>query len=338
MKITPLGAGTGAGSIIGNLGDTVISQERKDAAKKAYLGQTSQQTQITRSDTPIDERIQHAQQNIRSIKMNTNATPGRYVDDANSQEQTVNTTSNDTSAQNSISETVQNGKVVVNKPLSDQAIALAKHRRSLQVKESELVAREKALAEGNTNSISLEALKSNPLKVMRDAGVTYDQLTESILADSNGTQEIQELRNEIKSLKEGIDKNLSDRDQAAEQQVLKEIQREIDSLVASGTDFELIKVNGSQKEVTKLIQRTWKEQGIVLDTREAAKMVEDMLEEDAIKFAGLDKIRSKLTPQQQGQMQTQQSGMRSLSNRDAARPILGRKERAMAAALGQLKR
>ena len=85
------------------------------------------------------------------------------------------------------------------KPLSPQFAALAREKRALQVKERELADREKALTAGQSDTVKLSDLKSKPLEVLLANGVTYDQITEGILANP-GNPELDALRQELKEV------------------------------------------------------------------------------------------------------------------------------------------
>jgi hypothetical protein len=328
MKITPMGQGSGAAGVMAQPSGQTVSPDRKAAAKQAFLGQTP--TKVSESDNYVDPQVAHQRQNVRSIRMRTNASPDRAY------EQQLEAQVADPATQT----TEQTAEVEVTKPLSPQFAALAKQRRALQVKEGELAKREQELSGKHPQGIDPAALKANPLKVLLESGVTYDQLTQSILSNQSGIDPaINELKAEIKALKEGVDKNLSERDQQAEQQVLAELKRETDKLTATGDEFEMIRATRSQSKVTELIHRIWKQSGEVLDVTEAAQLIENELVNDNLKIASLGKMRAKLSPQEQQMAAGQPRGqMRSLSNRDTARPVLDKRARAIAAALGQLRK
>lgn len=222
-------------------------------------------------------------------------------------------------------------------PLSPQYAALARQRRALDVKERALKEREKALSSnpGQGDSIAIARLKSEPLNVLLEAGVTYDQLTEAILANQANPQ-MSALEAKMKALEEGLDKKLSDRETAAEKQALAEMRRTAQDLIAQGEDFELVRGTNSVPDVMRLIERTYRETGDVLDVKDACQLVEDELFKEAQKMAGLNKVRAQFAPQAQ-QMQRHQ-GMRTLTNRDTASVPMSPRARALAAFNGTLKR
>ncbi len=266
-------------------------------------------------------------QSVRSMRMNTNATPGLTPVPAEPL---------------AISDTVDPTEPAVEatEPLSPQFAALAKQRRALQVKERELADREKAISAQSSNQegvIDLARLKSEPLSVMLEAGVTYEQLTKAILDQQDGG-ELQALKAKIAALEEGVDKKFADNASQAEQQVLAEMEKEATKLAAEGETFELVRETGSIPEVMKLIERTYRETGEVLDVSEAMQLVEDELITESLKLAALKKVQGRLQPEPAPAPQPQQRQMRTLTNRDTAVAPLSRKERALLAFSGQLKK
>lgn len=275
--------------------------------------------------TPI-EGGQSQVQAYRSLKMNVNRTP--LTQASVQQALPIPNMNNDIP-----------GAAEVTQPLSPQLAFLAKQKRSLQVKEREIAEREKALLERSSSSqIDVAKLKSDPLSVLLENGVTYDQLTESLM-QNHGNNEINDLKAEIQSLKQGIDQKFLDKDAAAEKQVLAEMQREAQMLVRGSEDFELVRETRSVPTVMKLIENTYRESGEVLEVNEALRLVEEELFKDAQRLAAIKKVQNginPLIPQVQPQLRT--PGMRTLTNRDTASVPLSAKARAMAAFYGTLKR
>lgn len=270
----------------------------------------------------------------RSLKMATNVTPGldeTPVEDEKINIPDTNIETNDKAE--AVSEETQ--------PLSPQFAALAKQRRALQVKEREIADREKALAEQTPTQgdvVTKTLLKSDPLGVLLDAGVTYEQLTEAVLANQNGyNPEIRALKDKIAALEAGVDKKLTDRDAQAEKAALAEMQREAIQLSSQGDDFELVRETHSIPDVILLIEKTYHKTGEVLDVREALQLIETELFKDVMKTAGLKKVQARLAPTQPVlPPQQPQRQMRTLTNRDTASVALSRKARALAAFKGTL--
>lgn len=347
MKISPVATGAPAPQTQ-DINIAGASVSRKEAAKAAFLGQAK----VAESDTPINEQVAAARANIRKIKMRTNVSPDRPIETEVNQAEpgqensyAQNVTDQEPAPDNGISHDSSDAEPVteVTKPLSPQFAALARQRRALQLKEREIADRERALASSSPKeSVDvLGRLKSNPLAVLQEAGVTYDQLTEAILANPSNP-DLQAIRDELKATKEEFSKTLTERDAQTEREALAEMRRNTNRLVAEGDDFEMIRETGSQADVVKLIHQVYKSEGVVLDEAEAATLVEEQLLKEAEKIARIKKLQSRLAPapsEPANQTQfNQPRQMTTLTNRDNARAVLSRRDRAIAAALGQLRR
>lgn len=289
----------------------------------------------------LTEAVSHADPqaskiaNIRALKMATNANPTAIPEETAAQELTI---SDDNSNKVEPSPAVE-----ATQPISPQFAALAKQRRALQVKERELLDKEKALlaqTQGSADLIPKARLKSETLRVLQEAGVTYDDLTQAILANQSNP-EVHALRSELNAIKEGVNKQFTERDQQAKQQVLSEMRSEATRLVSNSEDFELTRETGSVPQVMKLIERTYDETGEVLDVPEALRLVEEELFNRQQKLVNLKKMQGLLNkPAEQAQVTTQQrpQGMRTLTNKDTASIPLSAKARAIAAFNGTLKK
>jgi hypothetical protein len=170
-------------------------------------------------------------ESIRSMRMSTNATPGQIVPE--------------TTEELPISDANKEPNPVVEdtQPISPQFAALAKQRRALQQEKRAFEDAKKAFEatkSQGSDSVPMSRLKSEPLKVLLESGVTYDQLTEAILANQ-GNPELNALKAEIAALKEGVDKKFSESELQEREQLFKEVARDAQSIIASRLDdFELI--------------------------------------------------------------------------------------------------
>lgn len=338
MKISPVvGTPTLPNTSNTGLGPEKLARLKAIAAGKPQ-GYTDKTLQIDDELSDIASRDSAPRgPTPRTITMRTNRTvhrdglPGPVSQLA---EQTLQTESDSAISDPNVQ---ANATAEVTQPLSPQLAMIAKQRRALQVKERELADKEKAL--GGSTRAELEArIKSQPLSVLQELGVTYDQLTNDILqAQGSINPDIQSLKAELKALKEGVDKTLSDKDAAAEKAVLAEMRRNINQLASQGDDYEAIRETKSESDVIELIHRTYKDTGEVMDEAEAMKLVEEYLIEKSLRLAKLKKVQGKLTPEVPAQ-QAPQTGMRTLTNKDSAKPMLDRRQRAIQAMLGTLKR
>jgi predicted mannosyl-3-phosphoglycerate phosphatase (HAD superfamily) len=348
MKISPLGQGVGA--IAQNTNPT-IDPAKVARAKAIAAGETPIEPQQSSGDPQVD-RI-----NTKRIKMKTQRSIYRELPPEVLETPTTEVTTQASPEEDKpdVIEPVAQGTEET-RPLSPQFAALAKAKRALQVKERELVTREEALKlqspAGNEDLIA--KLKANPLSVLQEAGVTYDQLTEAIMQNQTGVSpELQAMKAELKALKEELNNQFSTRDKNAETQVLAELKSEAMDLTREGEQFEAIRAAEAQDDVVNLIHRVWQKGwtekgypiGHVMDVSEAAEIVENQLLDEALPFAKLKKVQSRLTPAQEAVVAAQipqpKPGikvMRTLTNRDSAMPVMDRKARAMAAFAGTLKK
>jgi hypothetical protein len=236
-------------------------------------------------------------------------------------------------------------------PLSPQFAALARQRRALQRERREFEAQRQAQTaqDDGSSKVELARLKSEPLRVLQEAGVSYDQLTEAIL-NGKDTAEIDALRAQMAEIKQEFDTKLTERDQQTRQQVLAQMQYDGEREVGQGDQFELIQASGNAKQyvrdAVKVVERIYDQTGDVIDMGEALQMVENELYEDSLKWARSKKVQAALAPKPEPVVkpaepapttQPQQQRPMTLTNRDTANPLLSRKSRAMAAFYGQLK-
>lgn len=263
-------------------------------------------------------------ESLRSIKMTTDATPGA----AGPQEMSISDDNRDNT--NSVVEATQ--------PISPQFAALAKERRAIQ-RERQLLEQQKAeqaAKSQGSDAVPLARLKTETLKVLQEAGVSYDDLTAAILSDQ-GNPEMRAMQAKIDALEKGIDQKFSEQTTQSEKQVLAEMQREASRLTNTGDEYELIRETRSVPDVMRLIELTYRETGEVLEVTEALKLVEDELFNRNQKLLGLKKMQA-LFPQQAPAPQPRTQGMRTLTNKDTASVPTSARARALAAFYGTLKK
>lgn len=258
-------------------------------------------------------------------------------------------------------------------PLSQHYVQLARKEKALRAKtvaaETALKAREAALvakeaelkakeAEYTTNYIPKSRFKQDPLSILNEEGISYDEIASEIL---NPTKQDPRVMAELARLKAQLDEQKQVQEQAkqsqAEQQklaynqALNDIHREAVQLVRTEPEYETIRASGEVREVTKLIERTFKEDGYLMSVEEAAKEVENELFERIMDVNNkVTKIKEKLksaqasvqTPAASNQeankpKQQQSPQMKTLTNAVNASKKLSAKERAILAFKGELK-
>jgi hypothetical protein len=184
-------------------------------------------------------------------------------------------------------------------------------------------------------------LKANPLALLRDAGVSYDDLTQAILENPQGSQsfDVQAIEERLlKAVEDKLSKNLQERDTDSRKQVVSQMTREANYLVAQGDTYELVRKTKSVGDAIDLIERTFDKDGEILEVPEALRLIEEELQADVLEIAQTKKIQSALGPKPQAS-QAQPGQMRTLTSRDSsgAQPMSA-KQRALLAFQGKLQR
>ena len=332
MKVSPLAQGTGVPAASNTSEGKSPSPSRLERAK-ALAGGHSIESLPDRA--PVDPQVQAAQSAIKKIQMKTQRSIYRDNPEAVSD----------------IPDTVEqtDAAPATAKPIDPQIAAKAQLdravQRAVQAKETEIASLKQQLGiPSSKDYVPISELKANPLSVLKEQGITYDQLTDSILSSpENQNPELYQLKAELKALKEGLDnqsKTLADRDEAAHKQVLSQLDHDAEALIKDNDEYELVRETGSKKDVVRLIEQTFYKTGEVLDVEEALKLVENELLEHNLKIARTKKVMSKLVPSQQAIQQNNTNNgrtMRTLTNKDGASVPSSARERAIAAFYGRNK-
>lgn len=293
----------------------------------------------TQPEPPLDPQVARLQNNLKRIKMRTQVSPDR-IEESPLPPEPEATTPTEVTTQSAISDTsVEAPAADEIKPLSPQFAALARQRRALQQERAKFEQEKAEHAKTATGALDMARLKSEPLRVLEEAGVTYEQLTDAILAGSSNpaASEIKALKAEIEALKSGVDSKFTERDTQAEQQVLSEIKREAEGLVASSDEYKYTRAMKKAPDASRLIHEHWKKTGEVWDTSYALELIEAECkkEYDALMNALADREQKERNDDLR---QVKPQGMRTLTNKDTARPQMSRRDRMIAAFRGELKK
>lgn len=323
MKISPV-VGT---PTINQPSSTGLSPEKLQRLKMMASGK--QQAAETTEEPVVIAQKEPASN--KTIKMQTNKTPETIA--APQETAPAEVDGVESTQENAISDADVQTKPATEaiQQVSPQVAALAKQKRALQVKERELAEKEKALSAPGQSRAELEQkVKSGQaLSVLQDLGITYDQLTNELL----GNQNAPDFTNVKEEILKTVDERLAGKDAAQEEAVFSYMQRNVDKL--SGSDqYPFVKADGAQDKVMDLIRRAWKEDGEVMDEEEALALIEEQLKEKYKGFAKLLK-EPEQTTQAAAETSPKQPGIKTLTNKDSARPPMNRRQRALAAALGQ---
>jgi len=259
-------------------------------------------------------------------------------------------------------------KPAEDKSLSAQYNVLARRERALRAKAQQqdqaLKAREAALAakeaelqakakEYETGYVPKARLKSETLSVLAEEGLSYDELTQQILnqpqTDPRVSAHIQRLEQQIRRLEQANEESAKAQTSAQEQQyqaAVKQIKADVTRLVSSDPTFETVKATNSISDVVELIEKTYREDGVLLSVEEAAQEVEDYLVDEALKLAKLNKVRTRLNPPvateskantQQPVQPKQPQPIKTLTNATGSTRQMTARERAVLAFKGELK-
>lgn len=270
--------------------------------------------------------------------------------------------------ESSSSEEVVEETKASNEPLSSQYAVLARKEKALRLRDQQLKQKEAALKAqedalktpsepkfDSSKYISKEDLMRDPIRLLLESGLTYDQLTEAAMngprqEDIALTSELKMLRDEIKALKgeqENTKKSFEEQQITQRKQAERQITNDVKRLVSNDANFETIRETDSVSDVVELITRTFDEDGILLTVEEAAQQVEDYLVEEALKISRINKIQQRLQPKvpnaptavaQKTTARPEQSQMKTLTNAVSTARPLSAKERAIAAFEGKLKK
>ncbi len=230
--------------------------------------------------------------------------------------------------------------------------------QAVKAREAALTAREAELAAKDgvyqKDYIQRDQLKQDPLSILAEAGVSYEELTQQILnqqpQDPRTQATISRMEAKIRELEakaEQATKSSTEQQQQAYQAAVKQIEADAKKLVFTDPSYETIKATNSTKDVVELITRTYNEDGVLLSVEEAAQQVEDYLVEEAMKITQIDKIKKRMAMAAQpkpnaeqktpDQTQQQPKAMNTLTNATTSQRKLSGRERAMLAFKGELK-
>jgi len=346
MKVSPVAASTPA-AVNPNEGQSA-GEDRRARAKAVAAGSDPV---ADRGPAP-DIQVERAQNSIKKIKMRTQRSPDLHMrveepvaTPEAPKENIVATQADDKT------DLVEQAKPTSEdtKPLSPQFAALAKQKREIQLERQKLDAEKAALAAQANGSKSLEEyrarIKANALNVLLEEGVTYDQLTEQILASNQENANLSAVEARIKAVEERFEtqtKTLTEREAAVENQVKAQIRRDIEALISQGPEYRATREAGYAPKVVELIDRTYKKTGELLDTDVAAGLIEKELRIEAARWAKILEVQGDTPPNKQSQpVQQDRSNtkvMRTLTNRDGTTSTtMDKRSRAIAAMEGRLK-
>lgn len=342
---------------------TTSTQTQKEARQRAIDILTRGQQVAPKQDLPVQNATQISPEELSAIKSSSSDKV-----EEKEQQKNMNETAEVAQSQESKSDadTTKDTETEEQKALSTQYAQMARKEKAIRAKQQEILQREEALkareaalqskdSEYQQKYVPKDRLTQDTLSVLNELGISYDQLTEMVLSrtvdgqnPSVESRELQEMKAEIKRLNEALERNQKaqeENQQKAYQQALNNIRNEAKKLVDIDDSFEAIKATDSIGDVVELIERTFKEDGVLLTVEEACREVESYLEEETLKLTRLKKIQAKLQQNQSKaddkkevkQESQQQQQAKTLTNNISTTRRLTAKERAILAFEGKLK-
>lgn len=200
--------------------------------------------------------------------------------------------------------------VAADPALSPKFAALARRERSLLDLDRKIKEREKAIEEREkkfssqleSDYIPKASIKEKKIQVLLDAGYSRDDIANMLLNEpvtqttqsSFAEKELEKVRAEMAALKEETDNKLSERDKRSREQAMKQISVQAETLLKDSPDeYEMVSKNGGAEVIAKYIERTFDEEGVVMNVDEAAKFIESELLQETLELLKLKKVQEK---------------------------------------------
>lgn len=180
--------------------------------------------------------------------------------------------------------------------------------RAAQIKERERQAAileanaKKTLADAEEKVSLLKKIKENPSKVLEAAGISFEDLAVSLLAEGKpvspeqqALKEAQEARREIEEMKRAQEAAIEEKHKAIVDKAIADYQAEVVRTVqANAEKYEFVSTYEATGLVMDITKEYWKKHQKVLDVGEALDAAEAFLEKRADKLANMKKIRSRI--------------------------------------------
>ena len=174
---------------------------------------------------------------------------------------------------------------------------IRKMQQELQKQKQDLESRAKSY---ETDYIPRSRLKEDLLGTLEAEGYDYNAVTERMLQQPQdpATKALMSKIKQLEDKQSAAERAAQENTQAQYQQALKQISNDAKMLVDSDVNFETVKSLGAEgiDAITELIEQTFQNEGILIDTVDAAKQIEDYLVEQGMKFAQFKKVQERLKP------------------------------------------
>lgn len=187
--------------------------------------------------------------------------------------------------------------------LSPKFAALARQQKLFHQERMAFKAEQEAFKareeEYKTKYIPRDRLKSDFLSVINEEGLSPDEIVHAISNQDPMSMAYKKLEAKLAALEASQNKAVetqAEQQKKAYDQAVNQVRNEVKMLVDSDAAYETIKANDAQDAVVELITETFNKEGKLLTSEEAATQVESYLLEQAVKLAGLEKVKQRLTP------------------------------------------
>jgi hypothetical protein len=138
-------------------------------------------------------------------------------------------------------------------------------------------------------------IEDKPLEVLGERGISYDKLVQDSMNQPD--PRLNALERQIADLKQEIAKSKQNAEEQSKKQLAQSkttLEQRVKELVNNNPSYETIASLQVEDAVTALIMDTYEESGAILSLEQAANEVEEYLVEEALKYASVPKIKSRL--------------------------------------------
>lgn len=217
--------------------------------------------------------------------------------------------------------------------LSRKDKQLREREKQIEKRLADLEARSKQEQEEVSKYKSIpERLKKEPLNVLKEYGLTMQELTDMMLNDGKPTPEmmLSEAEKRMQAKLDELDKKLKEKEEletsTKHQQAIDNFKSEISSFITeNNNDYELIAANDAADLVYEVIEAHFNDtadedgqNGTIMDVKEACNLVEQHFLNEAKRHLKLGKVKGLLGPKTEPTPKDRQSSP-TLSNTDSVK-------------------
>lgn len=178
-----------------------------------------------------------------------------------------------------------------------------------------------------------DRLRREPLKVLEEAGLTIEQLTEIMMNGGRPTPEMQisDAEKKVQQRIEDLERKLVEKEEKEVNEryeaTLRGFMNELTTFANDTPDYELIRANDAVDLVYQVIEQHHSETGEVLDNKSACDAVEEYLLEQAKKLVDREKVKKLIGASAPATPKAPGKSSPTLSNTQAAQvPTTGQRK------------